>query len=298
MARATSLHVHTCVISALITSPHASHITMSSKKKPTMDAAAAPKPSSLSRNSLYTPLIAYDQEKVDPSQYMTTARSSVPTSLRESSLVDFVQTVSAETSDKPLSTQAIEERMRQRALTLVGGGINSRMTCSSKQRSHHQRRQHEQLSNRQKKKIGKREKAKQTDANPKQEDAKAFDALLQVNRKWNVYVRKLARVDQLQDDKSIQKTLSSRLAHLEVVGASVTLIECRAHEAWVGKEGMIVDTTTNTWRLAIIKVSGIQTQKQQPRVLVVPKKGSKLMFKLTISENRSPLCIVIRGDET
>ena len=260
---------------------------------------APSKPSTLSRNALYTPLIAYDQQKVDPSQYMTTARSSVPTSLRESSLVDFVQTVSTETSDKPLSTQAIEDRIRQRALTLVGGGINSSMTAGGKQRQERQR--HEELSNRQKKKILKQAKAKQTGLNPKQEDEKVFNTLLEVNRKWNVYVRKLARVDQLQDfsdDDSIQKTLSSRLAQVELVGAFVKLIECRAHKEWVGKEGMIVDTTTNTWRLAIMKVSGIQTQKQQPRVLVVPKKGSQLMFQLTIGENRSPVCIVIRGDET
>jgi RNase P/RNase MRP subunit p29 len=259
-------------------------------------------PSTLSRNALYTPLIAYDQQNVDPSQYMSARSRGVPTSLRESSLVDFVQTVSTEISDKPLSTQVIDERIRQRALTLVvGGGINSSMTSTGgKQNSNNKRsssRHYEELSNRQRKKTFQQIQAKDLNRTKQQEDEKVFDTLLKVNRKWNDYVRKLARVDQLllQDEDPI-KTVSSRLAQLEVVGAFVKLITCQAHKEWVGKEGMVVETTTNTWRLAIMKVSDRQTQKQQPKVLVVPKKGSRLMFQLTIGEGRSPLCIVIRGE--
>jgi RNase P/RNase MRP subunit p29 len=262
---------------------------------------ASKPPSTLSRNALYTPLIAYDQQNVDPSQYMSARSSSVPTSLRdESSLVDFVQTVSTEISDKPLSTQVIDERIRQRALTLVGGGINSSMT--SKQNSNNKRRSsrhYEELSNRQRKKRFQQIQAKDLNRTKQQEDEKVFDTLLKVNRKWNDYVRKLARVDQLllllQGEDPI-KIVSSRLAQLELVGAFVKLITCQAHKEWVGKEGMVVETTTNTWRLAIMKVSDRQTQKQQPKVLVVPKKGSRLMFQLTIGEGRSPLCIVIREE--
>jgi RNase P/RNase MRP subunit p29 len=231
---------------------------------------------------------------------MSARSRGVPTSLRESSLVDFVQTVSTEISDKPLSTQVIDERIRQRALTLVGGGINSSMT--SKQNSNNKRRSsrhYEELSNRQRKKRFQQIHSKDLNRSKQQEDEKVFDTLLKVNRKWNDYVRKLARVDQLlllQQDEDPIKIVSSRLAQLELVGAFVELITCQAHKEWVGKEGMVVETTTNTWRLAIMKVSDRQTQKQQPKVLVVPKKGSRLMFQLTIGEGRSPLCIVIRGE--
>jgi RNase P/RNase MRP subunit p29 len=232
---------------------------------------------------------------------MSARSRGVPTSLRESSLVDFVQTVSTEISDKPLSAQVIDERIRQRALTLVvGGGINSSMT--SKQNSNNKRRSsrhYEELSNRQRKKRFQQIQAKDLNRTKQQEDEKVFDTLLKVNRKWNDYVRKLARVDQLllllQGEDPI-KIVSSRLAQLELVGAFVKLITCQAHKEWVGKEGMVVETTTNTWRLAIMKVSDRQTQKQQPKVLVVPKKGSQLMFQLTIGEGRSPLSIVIPGE--
>jgi RNase P/RNase MRP subunit p29 len=258
----------------------------------------ASKPSStLSRNALYTPLIACDQQNVDPSQYMSARSRGVPTSLRESSLVDFVQTVSTEISDKPLSTQVIDERIRQRALTLVvGGGINSSMTSKQNSNNRRRSRHYAELSNRQRKKRFQQIQAKDLNQSKQQEDEKVFDTLLKVNHKWNDYVRKLARVDQLLQDEDPIKTVSSRLAQLELVGAFVELITCQAHKEWVGKEGMVVETTTNTWRLAIMKVSDRQTQKQQPKVLVVPKKGSRLMFQLTIGEGRSPLCIVIRGE--
>ena len=91
----------------------------------------------LSRNAIYTPLEGYDQEEVEPSQYMTT-RKTIPKSLQESSLFTFYQSVSynfhykiATASDprnngnRPSSLKDVEERIRQRAITLIGGGINS-----------------------------------------------------------------------------------------------------------------------------------------------------------------------------
>ena len=124
--------------------------TMSGTASNVSDDVASKQSSTLSRNALYTPLMAFEQTNVDPSSYMTT-RKNIPSSLRESSLVDFIQTVS-ETTEKPLSFQAVEERIRQRALTLVGGGINSSMTGQQSKRQR-RRRRHEQVSNRQRKRI-------------------------------------------------------------------------------------------------------------------------------------------------
>jgi len=266
---------------------------------------AATKQSSftLSRNALYAPLVAYEQQNVDPSAYMTT-RKNVPSSLRESSLVDFIQSVSVKNSGKPLSTKAVEERIRQRALTLVGGGINSSMT--GKQNKRKQQRHHEELSNRQRKRILKEAKEKRQEEDSKkkskEQDEKAFSFLLQINQKWNIYIRKLAGVEKLMvDDDAVltdssRKALSSRLAQVELVGAFVKIIECKAHKEWVGKEGVVVVTTTNTWRLAIMKVSVDLQQKQRPKVLVVPKHGSQLVFQLPIKDGSTPLCIVVHGD--
>ena len=95
---------------------------------------------------------------------------------------------------------------------------------------------------------------------------------------------------------SSRATLSKRLAHVELVGGFVRLLECKAHKAWVGKEGLIVGITVNTWRLAIMKVSADNKQKQQPKVLVVPKQGSKLMFQLPMKDGSSAFCVIVNGD--
>lgn len=275
---------------------------MSTAAKGSDNAAATAKHSSstLSRNALYTPLVAYEQTNVvDPSTYMTT-RKNVPSSLRESSLVDFIQSVSSQNTEKPLSTQHVEERIRQRALTLVGGGINSSMSTAGKRKRRQQRR-HEELSNRQRKRI--QAKAKQPlSSKTKHDDEKVFNLFLEVHQKWKTYVRKLAEVDDLLTStesivltESSQKTISSRLAQAELVGAYIRITECRAHQAWIGKEGLIVGTTTNTWRVAIMNISPENKQKQRPKVLVVPKQGSKLVFRLSMSDGSPPLCVVVRG---
>jgi hypothetical protein len=117
----------------------------------------------LSKNALYTPLLAYDQTKVEPSLYLGT-KSSIPNSLQETSLVNFLRTVSLEYHYQPSSSSVVgiaatatcsssnpffippyishrndckhvggsqavalskmEERIRQRTVTLLGGGIH------------------------------------------------------------------------------------------------------------------------------------------------------------------------------
>jgi hypothetical protein len=116
----------------------------------------------LSKNALYTPLSAYEQTKVEPSLYLGT-KPSIPNSLQETSLVNFLRTVSLEYhyqpssssvvdpltistttttnpflppylahrndckyvgGSQPVSLSKMEERIRQRTVTLLGGGIH------------------------------------------------------------------------------------------------------------------------------------------------------------------------------
>ena len=291
-----------CVPPTPTTATHQGRSTMSTASNANDSDA---KQSSLSRNALYTPLVAYGQHDVDPSAYMTT-RTNVPSALRESSLVAFFSVVSCQASSKPLSTQAIDERIRQRALTLVGGGINSSMTNAQTEKCKKRQRRQDELSNRQRKKIMRDAKAgkKLEQASMKSEKEqceKFFNTLLELNQKWNIYVRKLLGVDEyesLQTDKdsTFRKTLSSRLVQAELVGAFVKLIECGAHKKWIGKEGLIVGNFQNTWRLAIMQVSsGNVKAKQRPKVLVVPKQGSQLLLQIPIMDGRLFLCAVIHG---
>ena len=243
----------------------------------------------LSRNALYAPLVAYEQQNVDPSAYMTLRKSGIPVSLRESSLIEFLQSVTANNGSKSLSLQEVEERIKQRALTLVGGGINSSL---SKQKPRQERRT--SLSNRKRKRIL-QSRASTSSGAPKENDT--FQRLLTINEKWNDYVRKLVHdVDSCPLD-SMERRLSSRLFNMELAGAFVRITECSAHKAWVGKEGIVLGTTANTWRLVVVAAGNHQRLR---KVLVVPKRGSQLSFKVALKPNEEGkpqvVCIVIQGN--
>ena len=106
----------------------------------------------LSKNALYTPMAGYDQGDVDPNQYLAT-KSSIPKSVQESSLVQFYRNVSLDyhyknpkipsTSNmngndykyagasRPIPLADVNDRIRQRTVTLLGGGIHTVATMSS-----------------------------------------------------------------------------------------------------------------------------------------------------------------------
>lgn len=106
----------------------------------------------LSKNELYTPLAGYDQEDVEPSVYLGT-KSSIPKSLQESSLVQFYRKVSLDYhyknpnipstnnnngndyknagASRPIPLADVDDRIRQRTVTLLGGGIHTVATKSS-----------------------------------------------------------------------------------------------------------------------------------------------------------------------
>ena len=97
----------------------------------------------LSRMSLYTSMAAYNNDRgLEPSEFMR-MQQSTPKSLREATLTEFVQRVSHDfhrsldvnfcknTAGRPLSVPEIEDRLKQRALTLVGGGFNTPKPLSS-----------------------------------------------------------------------------------------------------------------------------------------------------------------------
>jgi RNase P/RNase MRP subunit p29 len=243
---------------------------------------AADNRSSLSRNALYAPLVAYEQQTVDPSAYMLN-RKNVPSSIRESSLIQFLQSVG------DLSTRDVEDRIKQRALTLVGGGINS----SSLNKPRKQRGVLV-LSNRQRKRrilITSQRKQRRQDASGRNEKKDSSNLLLTLNTQWNMYVRKLVTREELSDASVLSQKLES---HLELAGAFVRITECCAHKQWVGREGMIVETTANTWRIAWIRGNNVP-----PKLLVVPKHGSQVAFSVrqdNNNNNTTTVTVAIHGD--
>ena len=103
----------------------------------------------------------------------------------------------------------------------------------------------------------------------------AHDTLLQLNDMWNAYISRLLGLEQNDGDaattsskKSIRKRsaaeLSTLLSTAEIIGAYVTIDRCDASKSYVGKEGIVVDSTANTWRVAIPKpVMGKMKKKQK-----------------------------------
>jgi RNase P/RNase MRP subunit p29 len=253
--------------------------------------------SSLSRNALYAPLIAYEQQTVDPSAYML-KRNNVPSSIRESSLLQFLQSLGE------LSIREVQDRIQQRAVTLMGGdGIKSRFKKATKQRGGGGGAGVVGvLSNRQRKRmVTNQTKQQRPGASGESERKDSFNILLTMNAQWNIYIGKLLVVtrDEWSDDDA--SVLSQKLAsHLELAGAFVRITACCAHKQWVGREGMIVETTVNTWRMAWIRGNGAP-----PKLLVVPKHGSQVAFsvrrqdnnnnKNTTNNNNNRVTVVIHG---
>ena len=117
--------------------------------------------------------------------------------------------------------------------------------------------------------IRKRKRSTATSCDP--------DALLRLNDMWNAYMSKLLGLGQDADGatattttktKSIRKRsaaeLSALLSTAELIGAYVTIDRCDASKSHVGKEGIVVNCTAHTWRIAMPKpVMGKSKKKQK-----------------------------------
>ena len=104
--------------------------------------------------------------------------------------------------------------------------------------------------------------------------AHGHDTLLRLTDMWNAYISKLLGLEQDADGapttssrKSIWKRsaaeMSALLSTAELIGAFVKIDRCDASRSYVGKEGVVVDSTANTWRIAIPKPVIGKTKKKQ-----------------------------------
>jgi RNase P/RNase MRP subunit p29 len=249
--------------------------------------AAAP----LSRNELYTPLIAFQQDKVEPSLYMA-SRQKIPKSLQESSLTKFLEMVSTHyhrqgaiiqdarnNGSRPLSAKEIEERLRQRAVTLVGNGMfagnrNHKRKRHSQQQSDHESSNKNIFSNRKRKKHLKLVSSKrnpphsgsgldqaQNASRPINETTTNMDLqnsnllfLTNLNAMWNNYIGQMVKLYQEKhcNVTTLFECVSCVLgeADTEHVGAQVRVTQCSSRPHLVGSEGYVVAVTINTWNIA------------------------------------------------
>mmetsp|Transcript_25703 Transcript_25703/g.47903 ORF Transcript_25703/g.47903 Transcript_25703/m.47903 type:complete len:379 (-) Transcript_25703:496-1632(-) len=243
---------------------------------------------SLSKNLLYTPLEAYhdhasptasalsssngddSRSKLipeDPSQYMN-QKSSVPKHLHEASFVEFMHSVSHDyhrnratahdaknNGSRPLTLMDFEDRIRQRAVTLLGGGINSSIpvTTTSAAASTTKKRRRRSWE-----KV--RPIIEKQDEPDGIEITKDISFLLQLNASWNKYIWKLLGLETeagTPDGKMPMDTIQRRFdvayttkdENLELVGAHIRIERCKSHKTWAGRFGVLVEETTNTYRV-------------------------------------------------
>ena len=268
----------------------------------------------LSKNLMYAPLVAYQKSAIGasdedtkksspthPSQYML-YRKTVPTSLRESSLSSTLHFVSCDyhrnratvndaknNGSRPLGLSEMEDRIRQKAVTLVGGGVNSsipftKTTTRSKKRRHRSWEEAEQRL--------KKSSLEKVLSGSEPDHVVSF--LKKLNSVWNEYAWKLLTNDKTKTERrwlseddlnamefrlgvlvSKKKRSStggsnsssfnradSKDGQIDLIGAHVKIDSSNAHTSWVGRFGVLIGETTNTYRVA----SYARRQKQNKSV--------------------------------
>ena len=240
----------------------------------------------LSKSSLYAPLAAYEQDSVLPSQYLTN-KKRVPESVKESSMVELLVQVSQDINQhrsitigknngsKALSQSEVDARIRQRGLTLVGGGINN-----DRIRREKRAKDSINISNRTRKRVLK--------ASQKQSSfpfhLSHVNSIAALHEMWNDYFNELLPKGVV--NPSITTPLSLHLApmmdQVELVGAYATITSCKGHNQMVGKEGYVVGMTANTWKM----IQLAKTKREHDKFLIVPKEGSILLLRVTLTRTK------------
>jgi hypothetical protein len=266
----------------------------------------------LSKNALYTPLNAYDQTAVEPSNYMA-SQSAIPKYLQESSLVEFLRSVSVayhrtyvsvkaakNGGSRPLSLFDVNDRIRQRAVSLLGGGIHAAVKPNNSQAP----RQGQTSSRRQRRKRGRANNANVDISQKKQKlsSNEQIHFLRGLNTKWNEYISNVLELEENTSSEVILGRAASVMGQVDLVGAHLRIVKCTQKHRLEGKTGVLVDISKNTWKVAVLKsVKGSITHsndkntnnlseeptskegtsesiRNEMQLLVIPKRGSSLVL--------------------
>ena len=253
----------------------------------------------LSKRLLYLPLIAYELSSTsgdgnksgDPTTYLDN-RKSLPSSVQEKALVNFWHKVGVEyhqnqatvrdpknNGNRPISLRDLEDRIRQRALTLVGGGINSGWDTSAGAVANGGGGQNAALSDQDKgetikKKKRKRSQSVMTFIAPHDTGGRIVSQFLQeLNALWNDYIYQLFQLlpppsslksngapisistyySALTNSTSFWARVTSCISNgnTQLMGAKVRIKTCRHSPSWVGRTGYLVGSTSATWSVMV-----------------------------------------------
>lgn len=287
----------------------------------------------LSKRSVYLPLVAFEH-KVDgqynPDAYLATCKR-LPTSVQEKALVDFWHKVGVDyhrnatvkdarnNGNKPISLSDMEERIRSRAMTLIGGGINTSWdnttTSAVSSRATKSSPNDPKLSRKQQLAHKRQRKSKHLMHFATSDESGEMSGFLSgLNGLWNEYMVKLLQLpssttgsnrtlvdyQKFTRDAKAWSHVTAAVTHetAQLVGARVKIKTCRHSPSWIGRIGYMVGKTKNAWNVMVegplskrrrrsSKLADAGNGKEEGEVvgwrsLVVPKKGSELTLLIPI----------------
>jgi len=278
----------------------------------------------LSKRLLYLPLAAYDdaattrQDTTDVASYLD-QRNSLPNGVMENALVTYWHRIGVEyhrnlasTKDpksnghKPVSLAEMEDTIRSRSITILGGGINASLGGSNKKSSS------VTAGSRAEKGTRKRKRKSQSilQFQTKDEDGRMSAFLHQMNDLWNEYMHKLLKLppvpssndddnnnkyteeyNALMEDVQFWSHITSCVHHesAQLVGARVKIKACRSCPIRIGTIGFLVGTTRNTWNI-MVEASSKTTNKKNKKI--ASNKNS------TTTDKSDDDNVVVRGRES
>ena len=254
----------------------------------------------LSRNEIYSPLEAYEQTQVPPSSYIASL-SSLPKSLHESSLVSFLQNSSFEyhrkqakaedpknNGSRPTSIADVEEKIRQRAVTVIGGGVTSSLPSNKGTQQRKRRQKRKRKTWEEMEKI--LQDQNQTTGENSASKINSIQFLRQMNTFWNQYMSNILHLDgTVMEESKLSAIFVSSRNDIELSGAHVRISQCSQKRSLKGRLGVLIGESSNTWQIAMdqrkeksFKREQSKSQVEQPLdqsgvdTLIVPKRGSTL----------------------
>lgn len=246
-----------------------------------------PPSKSLSKKGLYAPLSAYKNDTSSDS-----AKSKAPSSLRDSALIEFLVKVGQQRNrqgsltggknngGRPASQNEIDECIRQRALTLVGGGINASISVP---------RDRQRISTLQVSKSSHSARRRKFQACDVAKEASSshntWKTLQKTNQIWVGYVHKCLRDDGMNskpfDESALKAVFATLVTSVELVGAFVSIERCNSQRNLVSTRGYLVGETAATWKIAVLPRQKKQKPKERFCISVsVPKEGTSVSVYL------------------
>jgi hypothetical protein len=266
---------------------------------------------SLSRASVYASLKSLD---VSDDFHLPPSNARIPKNLQDESLISFYATLSKEyhhnvprldgknTSGRSLSAADVSGRIRQRALTLVGGGYNANPVSTSSmiaakkklQTKNFLSRGHRASSNI----SGRHGKRKRSNLWHRVNHATScgvhcakdqifnhdMQFLMRLNHEWIVYIKSVLDLDSsidgsMLDDALLQKQIATLTEEdiVEWVGSFVRIKKCEKISKFKGSlegmKGILISHSAFSWEIAPIR-----RKKKRPKPKMDPTTVNSYTF--------------------